>query len=118
LKSKVRQTVTAVKDGVVSAATAVASRAASASLTVRRLVTKARASSQFRTIAKIVGGVGAMAAIARHAASRGVGTMFLMIKVFVVNRAVRIKDWLRFSVIRSQVAQQQGGSDRTAEMKR
>jgi hypothetical protein len=104
LKSKVRQTVTAVKDGVVAAATAVASRVARAGSALGRLVTKARASSKFRTAAKIVVGVGAAAAIARYAAGRGVGTMFLMIKMFVVDRVVRIKDWVRSSVLRLDVA--------------
>jgi hypothetical protein len=104
MKSKARQTVAAVKDGVVSAATAVASRVASACTAVGRLVTKARESRQFRTAAKIIVGIGAVTAIARYAASRGVGTMFLMIKMFVVDRVVRIKGWLRSSVLRSQVA--------------
>jgi hypothetical protein len=104
LKSKARQTVTAVKSGVVAAATGVASRVASACSSVRKLVTKARESSQFRTIAKIAVGIGALAAIARYAASRGVGTMLSMIKVIVVDRVVRIKDWVRSSVLRLDVA--------------
>lgn len=104
IQAKTRQAVNAVKDGVVSAASAVANRAASACSAIGRLATKARQSSQFRTAAKIVIGIGAMAVIARYAAVRGVGTMFSTLKAFVIERATGISDWVRNSFLRLETA--------------
>jgi hypothetical protein len=99
IKANVQSAARHVKDAVVSGATAVANRAADACSAVGRLFTRARQSSQVRTAAKIVVGVGAMIAVARYAATRGVGTMFATAQTFVMDLVIRTKDWVRLTVL-------------------